>query len=76
MRAALPTFMAATLALSACGLTPSQQKWIAVGVTVVGTGLIIAHESDRGGRSQVITGSKGCSFSAGAHFCAGQPVGK
>lgn len=35
--------------LSACGLTQTQKKWVAIGVGVVGTGLILAHEADKGG---------------------------
>lgn len=35
--------------LTACStMTPSQRKWAAVGVSVVATGLIIAHEQDSG----------------------------
>lgn len=37
-----------TLVVSGCSMTPTQQKWAAVGVSVVATGLIIAHEQDSG----------------------------
>lgn len=35
-------------ASSACTLTPTQKKWTTIGVSVVATGLIIAHEQDNG----------------------------
>ncbi len=36
------------LTLTGCSMTPTQQKWAAVGVSVVATGLIIAHQQDSG----------------------------
>jgi hypothetical protein len=34
--------------ISGCSMTPTQQKWAAVGVSVVATGLIVAHQQDSG----------------------------
>jgi len=31
-----------------CSMTPAQQRWTAIGVGVVATGLILAHEADQG----------------------------
>lgn len=32
--------------LSACGMTPTQKKWTAIGVSIVATGLVIAHQDE------------------------------
>ncbi|HET9394490.1 MAG TPA: hypothetical protein VFO36_00425 [Nitrospiraceae bacterium] len=42
------SIIAMALALSACSMTPTQQRWLAFGVGVVATGAIIAHETDQG----------------------------
>lgn len=45
MRSAI--ILAAVL-VSGCTMTPTQQKWAAVGVSLAATGLLIAHEQDSG----------------------------
>lgn len=36
------------IALAGCSMTPTQKRWTAIGVSVVATGLILAHETDHG----------------------------
>jgi hypothetical protein len=69
----LITFIA--LLLAGCGLTPTQQKWIGIGASVVITGVIVARSMDHND-GRPVTAGKGCSFSVAAHYCSGQPVGK
>jgi hypothetical protein len=38
----------AALIISGCSMTPTQKKWTAVGVGIIATGLVIAHETDNG----------------------------
>ena len=40
--------LAAALSLSACGLTPTQQKWAGIAAGVLIVGAIAAHEQDNG----------------------------
>ncbi len=54
----------AALLCSACTMTPAQKKWTAIGVSVVATGMIIAHQQDNG--SPVLGGSAGTSGKGGA----------
>lgn len=42
------TLTLACLLLTACALTPTQQKWTGIAVSVVATGVLVAHEADRG----------------------------
>jgi len=34
--------------LAGCSMTPTQKRWTAIGVSVVATGLLIAHQQDKG----------------------------
>lgn len=36
------------LFLTGCSLTPTQQKWVGIGASVVITGVLIAHRTDEG----------------------------
>lgn len=44
----LISILAITILLSACSMTPGQKRWTAIGVSVVATGLILAHQQDSG----------------------------
>jgi len=35
-------------ALTSCALTPTQQKWAGIAVSVIVTGALVAHEADSG----------------------------
>lgn len=56
------TIVAACLALTACGMTPTQKRWTTVGVSVVATGLLIAHQQDNGADLSSSRGGKGGPF--------------
>jgi hypothetical protein len=45
MRAVILT---ACLLCSACSMTPAQKRWTTIGVSVVATGLVLAHQEGNG----------------------------
>jgi hypothetical protein len=51
--------VAAALSMSACGLTPTQQKWVGIAAGVLTVGAIAAHEQDNG-KARVPTPSVDC----------------
>ena len=56
------TILAVAFLCSACTMTPTQKKWTVIGVSVVATGMIIAHQQDNGSPvlgSPAASGKKG-----------------
>jgi hypothetical protein len=53
----------AALLSAGCSMTPAQKRWTAIGVGVVATGLVLAHETDNGrgpmGRTAASGGKSG-----------------
>ena len=59
--------IAVALSLSACGLTPTQQKWTGIAAGVLIVGAIAAHRDDSG--QQVTTRQPECIAHAPNHPC-------